>query len=271
MSKMGGLKMERRTVIKTLGMVAPMSLLFASEVAAQSDMPTLVLVHGAWHGGWCWARTTPFLEEAGVTVTTPTLTGLGERAHLISRSVDLQTHVEDIINHIETNELSNVVLVGHSYTGFPATIAASARPDLISHLILLDAYYPASGETILDHLGPEMSKDLVAQAEADPAWNMPPLPAEAFGLSGGDAAWVNSHLTDHPYSTHVSVAEVDRDRLPSRTYVVCTNSPINAVFQRARDNVLSDQAFRVVEVDAGHDLMVDQPKLTADLLISLLT
>jgi pimeloyl-ACP methyl ester carboxylesterase len=240
-----------------------------ASAASAASAPTFVLVHGSWHGGWCWSRVTPLLEQAGARVSAPTLTGVGERAHLIDRRVNLETHIEDIVSHIDREELTNVVLVGHSYGGFPATLAATRRPDAISHLILLDAFFPKEGETILSHLPPDMANDLNAQAAADVNWNLPPLPAEAFGLSGDDAAWVNKHLKPHPIATQTQAARFGPGPLPRRSYIRCTESTIAAIFQTSLSNVKVDGQFRMVEIAAGHDLMVDQPQLLARTLLEV--
>jgi pimeloyl-ACP methyl ester carboxylesterase len=237
--------------------------------AASAAKPTFVLVHGSWHGGWCWSRVLPLLEGAGARVSAPTLTGVGERAHLIDRRVNLETHVDDIVSHIDHEELTDVVLVGHSYAGFPASLAATRRPDAVSHLVLLDAFFPKEGETLLGHLGPDFANDFNARAAADLSWNIPPLPAEAFGLKGDDAAWVGKHLKPHPIATHTQAAKFGPGPLPRRSYIRCTESTIAGIFQTSLDNVRADGQFKMVDIAAGHDLMVDQPQLLAKTLLEV--
>ncbi len=261
--------MNRRGFIMagaTIPLVAAQGLPAA---AAAAKGPNFVLVHGSWHGGWCWSRVKPLLEQAGARVSAPTLTGVGERAHLIDRRVNLETHVDDIVNHIDSEELTDVVLVGHSYAGFPASLAATRRPDAVSHLVLLDSFFPKEGETLLGHLGPDFANDFNAKAAADLAWNIPPLPAAAFGLKGDDAAWVDRHLKPHPIATHTQPAKYGPGPLPRRTYVRCTQSTIAPIFQMSLENVKADGQFRMVEVEAGHDLMVDQPELLAKTLLEI--
>ena len=261
--------MLNRRGLLMAGATVPIAGMQSISARAASGSPTIVLVHGAWHGGWCWSRVLPLLTEAGASVTAPTLTGLGERAHLINRHVDLETHVTDIINHIDYEELTNVMLVGHSYAGFPASLAAARRPDVVSHLILLDSYFPLEGETILDHLGPDFANDFNAKAAADLEWNIPALPAEACGLEGDNAAWVNRNLTPHPIATHTQVAKYGPEELPRRTYVRCTESTIAPIFQKSRDNVQADGGFQMVEIASGHDVMVEQPQLLSETLMTL--
>jgi len=111
---------------------------------------TFVLVHGAWHGGWCWRRVADRLTAAGHRVFTPTLTGLGERKHLMSASITLDTHVQDVCNLIRFEELSDICLVGHSYAGMVVSLVAEAMEDRISSFVFLDAFVPEDGETPLD-------------------------------------------------------------------------------------------------------------------------
>src|SRR5437660_801825 len=110
-------------------------------------MATFVLVHGAWHGGWCWRKLMPLLRSAGHAVWTPTLTGLGERAHLGNPDVGLSTHVQDVVNVLEYEDLSNVVLVGHSYGGMVITGVAHQMPGRLAHLVYLDAFVPKDGQS----------------------------------------------------------------------------------------------------------------------------
>lgn len=263
---------NRRGILKA-GFAAPLALSLAGMQGtpgkAATEAPTFVLVHGAWHGGWCWDRVVPLMREAGANVTTPTLTGLGERAHLIDRSVNVDVHAQDIINHIQFEELSNVILVGHSYAGFPVPIATSKLGDAVSHMVLLDAYFPKEGETILDYVDDNFKNDFNAKAAADPGWNMPPLPAELFGLSGDDAAWVSKLLTPQPAATQNEPARYGSTPLPKRTYIRCTESKIAWIFQKSLENVKEDGGFDMLEIAAGHDVMVTNPKELADMLLGL--
>jgi pimeloyl-ACP methyl ester carboxylesterase len=119
---------------------------------------TIVLVHGAWHGGWCYGRVADLLRAAGHRVYTPTLTGLGERSHLLTPSVDLSTHIADIINMIRWEDIRQIVLVGHSYGGMVVTGAADAMTDRVSALVYLDAFLPTAGRSFHDILPPEVAE-----------------------------------------------------------------------------------------------------------------
>jgi len=121
-----------------------------------AETRTYVLVHGAWHGGWCWRDVAALLRAQGHRVTTPTLTGLGERRHLMSRDITLDTFVADILNHIEAEELDDIILVGHSHAGIAISGVADRIPERIRHLVYLDAVILESGVTAFDMLPPEV-------------------------------------------------------------------------------------------------------------------
>src|SRR5512138_645879 len=131
-------------------------------------MPAFVLVHGAWHGAWCWSRVLPGLRAAGHTAHAVTLTGVGERAHLLSRDITLDTHVRDVVNLIVCEELDDVVLVGHSYGGLVITGAADRLladdPTRIAHLVYVDAVVPHPGECWASHQAPEIVASRLATA-----------------------------------------------------------------------------------------------------------
>src|SRR5215469_15411657 len=148
-------------------------------------MTTFVLVTGAWHGSWCWKRVREALWRAGHSVFTPTFTGIGERSHLLSREVDLETHIADIANLIRWEELRDVVLVGHSYGGCVIRSVADRMGDRIAALVYLDAFVPESGQSLYDCLPPEQRQ---AQADASAAaggesWRVPPIPAAVFNVN----------------------------------------------------------------------------------------
>ena len=113
-------------------------------------MATFVLVHGAWHGAWCWRRVTRLLTAHGHEVFAPTLTGVGERAHLLAPAIDLRTHIADVVNLMKWERLDGVVLVGHSYGGMVATWVAEEMGGAIGSIVFLDAFYPESGQSLAD-------------------------------------------------------------------------------------------------------------------------
>src|SRR5690349_8803127 len=163
-------------------------------------MGIFVLVHGAWHGGWCWRKVVPILRAAGHEVYTPTLTGLGERAHLVSPDIGLSTHIEDIIGVLEYEELQKVVLVGHSLAGGIISGVADRAANRIAHLVYLDASVLRDGECDLDCVRPQEREWLETKVRMEGGWLVaPPKMIHPFGVTDeADAAWVNSKLTSHP-------------------------------------------------------------------------
>ena len=152
---------------------------------------TYVLVHGAWHGSWCWKRVRKGLRDTGHQVFTPTLTGLGERSHLNSAAVNLSTHIADVVNLLRWEDLSDVILCGHSYGGNVITGVADRIPERIRSLVYLDAFVPEDGECLFDLVPPELAQRMRLQAQtAGSGWNIPPLPAEHFNVNLRDAAWI---------------------------------------------------------------------------------
>ena len=121
-------------------------------------MTSFVLVHGGWHGGWCYNRVAKILRDGGHDVFTPTLTGLGERSHLLQAGIDLDTHITDVMNVIKWEGLTDVVLCGHSYGGFVVTGVSDRMPDKIASVVYLDAFVPEDGDTCMSFLAPERQK-----------------------------------------------------------------------------------------------------------------
>ena len=162
-----------------------------------------VLVHGAWHGGWCWRRVADRLRASGHLVFTPTLTGLGERSHLLRPDLDLDVHIADVINVIKWERLSDVVLCGHSYGGFVISGVAERAADLIRSIVFLDAFLPNNGDAIEDITGPAV-KDAIRAAVKGGDPGVPPRPAAAFGVNEADRAWVDALCVPQPIGTFTS-------------------------------------------------------------------
>jgi pimeloyl-ACP methyl ester carboxylesterase len=236
-------------------------------------MTQFVLVHGAWHGGWCWARVLPHLRAAGHAAHAVTLTGVGERAHLLSPEIRLATHVQDVLNLIAVEELDDVVLVGHSYGGMVITGVADAlqrqRPGLLRHLVYVDAFVPHPGESWSSTHAPEVVAGRVAVAEQSSGGLSLPAPdAEAFGLKGADRDWVNRRQTPQPFGVYRDPLEFDARRIAAlpRTYVDCT-SPAAANIAASRQRARNEPGWQVVELATGHDPMVSAPREIAQILL----
>src|SRR5262249_34518143 len=162
-------------------------------------------VHGAWHGGWCWSRVSDLLEAQGQKVFTPTLTGLGERAHLISKDVNASTHIQDVINVIAWENLSDIILVGHSYGGIVINGVAEHVADKISSIVFLDAFLPQNGESLIEKASANTKGVINAALEHNDISIKSP-PAAAFGVEENDRAWVDSKVTPQPIATFTEKA-----------------------------------------------------------------
>ncbi len=230
---------------------------------------TFVLLHGAWHGGWCWERVAAPLRARGHRVTTPTQTGLGERSHLMSPDIDLAVFTADLVNHLLWEDLTNVVLVGHSFGGNAISGAAEEVPGRIDRLVYLDALVPVSGRAPFDEYPAGVAAQRIRQAEeTSGGLSIPAPPAAAFAVTDPtDAAWLEARLTPHPLHTFTT-SQTFRDEpgngLPVE-YIVC-NDPIYLgplVGVRARVRSLG---WPVTEIATGHDAMVTAPGALVDIL-----
>jgi pimeloyl-ACP methyl ester carboxylesterase len=230
---------------------------------------TFVLVHGAWHGGWCWQRVAGRLRSGGHTVFTPTLTGLGERSHLLRAGIDLKTHIADVVNVMKWEGLSDVVLCGHSYGGMVISGVAEALPQAIRSIVFLDAFVPRNGEAVQDLTGPAVKEAAQAALQrGDIA--IPPRAAEAFGVNEADRAWVDRLCVPQPIACFTSkiVLTGAVDRIARKSYIRAA-SYMNPGFDRALSEAQSKPSWRTYEVPSGHDVMVDMPERVADILLEV--
>jgi alpha/beta hydrolase family protein len=220
---------------------------------------TFVLVHGAWHGAWCWDRVAPLLADAGHRVVTPTLAGLGERADEASAAVNLDTHIGDIVAALEGR--SDVVLVAHSYAGFPAY--GAAEKVAVGRLVLLDAFIPRDGEAAADHVG-ERGDQYRAAAAVDPGWLAPPPPAAVLGVPEADIPWVESRMTPQPVQTYLQpITLTGAAEALDRLYICCTTPALGSIEESKRRVA----GLPVSELACGHDAMIAAPDRLAALLL----
>jgi pimeloyl-ACP methyl ester carboxylesterase len=228
---------------------------------------TFVLVHGAWHGGWCWRRVADRLRSGGHTVFTPTLTGLGERSHLMRAGIGLDTHIADVLNVIKWESLNDVVLCGHSYGGMIIAGLAEQMAPAIRSIVFLDAFVPRDGEAVAQLTGPA-TQEAIRAAVARRDIGIPPRPAEAFGVNPADRAWVDLLCVPQPLATFTDKVALTGayQRIPRRTYIRA-KSYANPGFDRAYETLRADPSWRVGEVTGGHDVMVDAPDRLAELLL----
>ena len=231
-------------------------------------MTDLVLVHGAWHGAWCWRRVEPLLAAAGHRVRTVTLTGLGERAHQLSPSITLGTHVADVVTTVRAQECSGAVLVGHSYAGMVVTGAADLLDDEVGALVYVDGVVPAPGESWGSRNPPEVQAERRAVIAATGV--LSPPPAAVYGLHGEDAAEVDRRQTPQPGGVYDDPLHFDAGRWAARprTFIDCTAPPLASIGP-SRERVRSQPGWEVVELATGHDPMISAPRELAGLLLAV--
>ena len=237
--------------------------------AARTAQKAVVLVHGAWHGGWRWRRVVDLLQARGHKVFAPTLTGLGERSHLLDAKVDLTMHVTDIVNLIKWERLNDIVLVGHSYGGMVITGAADRAADRVGHRVYLDAAYPRHDESLLEHAGPMIS----AARQAGRVVNGVELVLfpdvggpEFYGVTDPvQHGWAKQRLTPHPWKSFEQKLQLTNEaamRAIPESHLICTSTI------PGRDMPLLTQRSqgRVWDIDTGHDLMLTEPAWVAEKL-----
>lgn len=238
-------------------------------------MAVFLLVHGAMHGGWCWRRLTQHLQKEVHEVFTPTLTGMGERSHLLARETGLYTHVDDLLGVLKFEDLSDVIVVGHSYAGLVITQLAEMAFERIRHLIYLAAFVAQDGHSLFDVQTKATQEFCLDWSKRmGEGWRLPP--SEAFLARWGvtnleDSAWVAPHLTDFPMKCLFDKLDLKKhasDRLP-KTYIHCTQEPMASALKPSAENAKSN-GWGYGEIDSGHDVMVTEPKKLAELLLRCL-
>jgi len=237
-------------------------------------MTNFVLVHGTAHGGWCSRSLSPLLRAAGHEVYTPTLTGLGASSHLAGKiPITLATHIEDVTNTLFYEDLSEVVLVGHSYAGMVITGVAAKQPERLAHLVYLDAYLPNKGEREID-LWPQNEAYQSAREEIERGETLHPVPsnfAAIMGITDPELVeWAKARFTPQPLSTYKDAppAGSAESSSISRTYIHCTVGSYASIMQ-----VFASRAqgfgWKVYNLSAGHDAMLTHPKELAYILLEV--
>ncbi len=239
-------------------------------------MANFVLVHGAWHGGWCWQRVTSALQAQGHRVHALTLTGLGERAHLLAPSITLDTHIDDVISAIEVEELHDVILAVHSYAGMIGTAVADRLGKHLKHLVYVDAVVPKPGESWSSTQSAAVQQQRLSAAQATTRFSFPPPDPEVFGLHDADHAWVKRRQTPHPGNTYQAPLDFDVLRVAAvpRTFVNCTEPALGTIEPsrlRVKDAKFWDGAWlpnsKIVELKTGHDPMISEPAALTNILL----
>jgi pimeloyl-ACP methyl ester carboxylesterase len=230
---------------------------------------TFVLVHGAWGGGWHWRRVADRLRSRGHSVFTPTLTGLGERAHQLHAGVDLSLHIADVLGVLRYESLDDIVLVGHSYGGFVISGVAEAFPGEIRSIVFLDAFVPNDGEALVEVVQPAV-QEVIRSAQTRGDSTVPVRDAAAFRMNEKDRAWADSLANPQPIGTFFQKIRLTgaRDRVAKKTYIRAVGYP-NVSFDKCYARTKADPSWRTYEVNCGHHIMIDQPDWLATTLIEL--
>lgn len=238
----------------------------AENVCRQS----FVLVHGAWHGSWCWRRVVEALRTAGHNVFTPTLTGLGERAHLLHSGLTIEHFATDVANVIEAEELEGVILVGHSFAGGPISVVADRGPEALKHLIYLDAVLLENGQNAFGKLDQAIVARRVKLAqETSDGLSIPPPPPSAFGVTDKhDAEWLQRRLTPHPLNSYQEPIRLNHPlgNGVKKTYIACID-PAYEPLVATHDWVRRQNGWQYLEFASGHDAMVIRPEALAKVLV----
>lgn len=243
-------------------------------------MATYLLVHPAWHGAWCWKKVVPHLRPHGHDVFTPTLTGLGERAHLMHPLVGLETHMRDLLNVLTYEDLREVILVGHSNGGTLITAVAERAPERLAHLVYLDAFVPADGQATVDLIPPPQRAEWEARVQTEGyGWLLPSLrpgPWEEYVRDAwqvtdeADRRWMVERLGPTPYKVFtdpVRRANPEAAALP-RTYIRCLGTA-GPVFARFAEVARSAPGWRYREMTTAHEPFVTAPDELAALLLEV--
>jgi pimeloyl-ACP methyl ester carboxylesterase len=270
--------MVRRGFQKTSSAATAGSVTPAGNTGIESvtDRPrNFVLVHGAWHGGWCWRRVADVLRARGHRVFAPSLTGLGDRAHLFSKDISLQTHVEDILSVVETEELSDFVLVGHSYAGMVISGVADTLGHRVSRYIYLDARLPLDMSPGASFNWSSLDTPEICEARLKSVYEqgkgvaLPPPPPSVFAVTKpSDVAWLQRHLRPMPVQTYTGnfTFKSSGSNGLKRTYIASIK-PLHNTLISTHNRIMGDHTWSFLTIKAGHDSMVTAPEELVSLLI----
>jgi len=270
--------LTRRNFLKTAAIglpVAAANLNYGqrSATAQGRHSRNYVLAHGSWCGGWIWIRVAERLRRQGHRVYAPSYTGMGDRAHLLNKNITIDTFVEDLVQVIQSAELTDVVLVGHSFGGVPISGVADRIPDKIGHLVYLDSVVLESGQHAFSNYPPEMAEARIKAAEEATNGLAVPIPQQlsagwGLGKPGDpDYEWVLRRLTPHPLRSYITALPLRGpvgNNLP-RTYVHCTQ-PSLAGLETSRKLVRSMPGWQWAELAAPHAAMITHPDAVVRLL-----
>jgi len=222
-------------------------------------MATFVVAHGAWSAGWAWKKMRPLMRAAGHELWTPTYTGLGERTHLAHPGVDLDTHIRDIVAVLETEDLTDVILIGHSYGGMVATGVADRARTRVAKLVYLDAFVPTDGQAVFDLVPPDIAAKMRAGAQAsESGYGIPanPMPSDT---SPEDQAWATPRRRPQPLQTFATKLALSAEPSAPRYYIYAKRAGIGDTFGRFYARA-KREGWRTFEVDASHNPHITNPQ-----------
>jgi pimeloyl-ACP methyl ester carboxylesterase len=228
-------------------------------------MATFLVAHGAWSAGWAWKKMRPLLRQRGHELFTPTHTGLGERAHLASRDIDLETHIADILGVLQCEDLTNVILIGHSYGGMVATGVADRARERIAKLVYVDAFAPRNGDSVFS-LTPDRQAAMVEAAnKSGDGWKMPPSPMPP-DTPEADQAWAIPRRTPQSIRTFEQKLRMHHGELTlPRHFIYCTRRPPDDRFRPFYERA-KREGWGHYEIDASHNPHITNPEALAGLL-----
>ncbi|MBT6275456.1 MAG: alpha/beta hydrolase [Chromatiales bacterium] len=232
---------------------------------------TIVVTHGAWSAGWVWKKMKPLLAEHDIVLWSPTYTGLGERAHLANDKIDLDTHITDIVNVLEYEDLSDVVILAHSYGGMVGTGVVDRAASRVNAIIYLDAMVPEDGQSVLDVMGSDGEAEMRRRAtEEGDGWKVTPNPSPP-DTGPSDIEWVKPRRKPQPLGTFTQKIRLMNDTSHiGRSYIYCERSGPGDVFRQFADRAAANPDWRFRSMDASHNPHITCPTDLRDVLLELL-
>jgi pimeloyl-ACP methyl ester carboxylesterase len=231
-----------------------------------SNPKTFLVCHGAWSAGWAWKKMHPLMSKAGHRLVTPSYTGLGERAHLAIPSIDLETHITDMLNVIRYEDLRDIVLVGHSYGGMVATGVADRARDKVRQLIYIDAFVPNDRQCLLDFLHESEQRRMEELASSGDGWRVPPNPTPP-DTPPADVDWLSERRVHMPVKCFQSKLKLNGGPLAlPRSYIYATRAAPLDTFGQFAKMTKNDPAWDYHEIDASHSPNVTAPEALMALL-----
>jgi pimeloyl-ACP methyl ester carboxylesterase len=228
---------------------------------------TFVVAHGAWSSAWAWKKMRPLLRAAGHELWTPSYTGLGERAHLASPAIDLDTHIADVIGVLDMEDLRDVVLIGHSYGGMVATGVMDRARERIAQVVYLDAFVPSDGQCLLDLQPAEVRGRMRELARSSgEGWRLPPNPMPP-DTPEADVAWAATRRLPQPIKTFETPLRLTASAPPPpRSYIYCKRIGPTDVFRQFAERAQRESGWRHFEIDASHNPHITAPQALLALL-----